>query len=239
MTATYDEIARYLAPNGLLPRGGFAVGSNMGNSIDLLNRCPNAKTVILVGHGGGGHWQHFTSWQERQDLQLENPLDAWSDTVVSSVARELQADAVFPWQKPYLPFQQWAIRAEGLKTSPVGVLMHPEYGVWHAYRGALVFSTDVEIPQHKPPHHHCDTCENKPCLSACPAYAFTLQGLKVEACATHLNRLTANPSSPNCHETGCLARGACPVATEHRYSPQQIRFHMRAYYRSIGPLGAQ
>ncbi len=29
--------------------------------------------------------------------------------------------------------------AEGLKPSPLGLLMHPEYGLWHGYRGAILF----------------------------------------------------------------------------------------------------
>jgi hypothetical protein len=31
---------------------------------------------------------------------------------------------------------------------------------------------------------------------------------------------------------GCLARRACPVGQEYRYSDQQIGFHMRAFRRA-------
>ena len=29
------------------------------------------------------------------------------------------------------------MRAEGLKPSPLGVLVHPDFGLWHGYRGAI------------------------------------------------------------------------------------------------------
>ena len=85
---------------------------------------------------------------ERSRQELANPLDTWSREVIGEVAEEFGARAVSPSDRPYLPFQQWAMRAEGLRPSPLGILMHPEYGLWHAYRGALLF--DVEIPIQAP-----------------------------------------------------------------------------------------
>ena len=43
--------------------------------------------------------------------------------------------------RPWLPFQQWARKAEPVHVSPLGVLIHPDYGLWHSYRGALCFDT--------------------------------------------------------------------------------------------------
>ena len=37
------------------------------------------------------------------------------------------------------------MRAEGLKPSPIGILMHPQFGLWHAYRGALLFDVEIEL----------------------------------------------------------------------------------------------
>ena len=53
-------------------------------------------------------------------------------------AAEIGGQAIFPSDKPYMPFQQWAMQAEGLKKSPLGMLIHPVYGLWHAYRGAIL-----------------------------------------------------------------------------------------------------
>ena len=64
------------------------------------------------------------------------------------------------------------MRAEGLKASPLGILMHPEYGLWHAYRGALLFDEALaaEDLNQEPenPIHLCALCDRKPCLDACP-----------------------------------------------------------------------
>jgi hypothetical protein len=39
-------------------------------------------------------------------------------------------------------------------------------------------------------------------------------------------------AEPTCRGT-CLAREACPVGTEHRYSPAQVAFHHAASWRTI------
>src|SRR5690606_15239242 len=107
-----------------------------------------ARAVLLVGQAGDAPWPHFMDWQRAQPAGLANPLDAWSRMVIADVAGRFGARAVSPSDRPFLPFQQWAMRAEGLRPSPLGILVHPEYGLWHAYRGALLF--DVEIPIQSP-----------------------------------------------------------------------------------------
>jgi hypothetical protein len=53
---------------------------------------------------------------------------------------------VFPFERPYLPFQRRAMRAEACYPSPLGLLIHPDYGLWHGYRGALLFAAAIELP---------------------------------------------------------------------------------------------
>src|SRR5690606_4746447 len=118
-------------------------------------------------------WRHFRRWRQQQPSSLANPLDTWSREVIGAVAREAGARAVSPNDRPYLPFQQWAMRAEGLKPSPLGILMHPEYGLWHAYRGALLFDVEIDVPPLREVLHLCDLCVGKPCLKACPVEAYT------------------------------------------------------------------
>ena len=41
--------------------------------------------------------------------------------------------ALFPFGgPPHFPFQQWARRAEPVHPSPIGLLIHPIYGLWHS-----------------------------------------------------------------------------------------------------------
>ena len=73
------------------------------------------------------------------------------------------------------------MRAEGLKPSPLGILMHPEYGLWHAYRGALLFDVEISIQVPHEPIHLCDLCIGKPCLKSCPVDAYSDAGFAYQA----------------------------------------------------------
>lgn len=160
-----------------------------------------------------------------------DPLDGWSHSVLESVAAQYDAGIVMPSDgPPYLPFQQWAMRAEPVYPSPLGILIHPRWGLWHGYRGALLFPAAFELPKIEALPSPCETCHDKPCLSACPVGAFTDSVYDVEACASHIR----SESGTRCLTSGCLARHACPIGQEVRPSPDQATFHMRAFLSSRG-----
>jgi epoxyqueuosine reductase QueG len=152
-------------------------------------------------------------------------LDQWAEDIVGVLARDLDAGTAFPFSKPPLPFLTWARRAGAGHISPLGLNIHPTFGLWHAYRAALLFPHAFDLPKRNPGAHPCETCEHKPCLSACPVQAFSTEGYDTIACARHL----ASDDGEDCMSGGCLARRACPVGQEFRYSPQQARFHMEAF----------
>ena len=139
------------------------------------------------------------------------------------------ARPLYPFGAEAPPFQRWAARAEAVFTSPLGILIHPQFGLWHAYRAALLFAQNVDLPPRSDASNPCESCMEKPCLSACPVNAFNSQGYDLGACADHI----ARPSS-DCALTGCHARNACPVGPEWRYHPAQLQFHMAAFARSVG-----
>ena len=146
------------------------------------------------------------------------------------IAQAFTAAPVYPFAPPYQPFQRWARRAEAVHASPLGILIHPDYGLWHAYRAALVFADRLELAPRGDAASPCDSCADKPCLSACPVGAFTNAGYDVAACAGHLS----TPQSIDCHTVGCRARDACPVGPAYRYDDAQRRFHMAAFARARG-----
>ena len=43
------------------------------------------------------------------------------------------------------------MRAEAVAPSPLGILIHPDYGLWHAYRGALAFAERLALPRARGP----------------------------------------------------------------------------------------
>ncbi|WP_245408293.1 hypothetical protein [Zhengella mangrovi] len=218
-----QTIGAALSPHGLILRGGFNFGAH-----DIPPDGPDggpAGSVLLVGHGGGTIWEPFERWRDLQPEGMAHPLDGWSKQVLESVARDCDARAVFPSDPPYLPFQRWAMRAEGLRPSPLGVLMHPVFGPWHGYRGALLFSQALAISPAGTVSHACDSCAAKPCLATCPVAAYSPQGFEVDTCRSHVR----GASGGLCRNSGCLARNACPVGRDHRYSGVQQRFHQAAF----------
>jgi len=189
------------------------------------------ETIVLVGNAGPAMWAAFDAGREKE----ADPLDAWTRRVLEPVAASLGAEALFPFTgPPYHPFQAWALKAGGVFPSPIGPLIHPRFGLWHAYRGALAFPERLEIPATDPGSSPCDGCRDRPCLSACPVDALAeTEGVfayDVPACARHLDGEGAD-----CLDFGCLARRACPVGRDQTYAPDQAHFHMEAFAAKYCP----
>jgi len=157
-----------------------------------------------------------------------DPLDRWSRRMIEALAGELGGKALFPFGgPPFLPFQQWAQRAEPVHPSPIGILIHPRYGLWHSYRGALGFSEKLAIAEPATCASPCESCTGRWCLSACPVAAFSAVGYDVAACVGHLR----SAAGGDCIGFGCRTRRACPIGAEHAHGPEQAEFIMRAFLR--------
>ena len=213
------EIERALRQAGLTPRGAFH--PDAGDGVPPLAADRPAHTLVLAGNAGPRMWRAFDAARAGGAMTL----DQWSVRVLREFAARLGAHAVFPFARPYLPFQRWAMRAESCHASPLGLLIHPDYGLWHGYRGALLFADALDLPPPERRPSPCAGCKEKPCLSACPAGAFDGRSYDVPACARHLQ----GRPEPACMDIGCLARHACPVGGDYRYAPAQARFHMSAF----------
>ncbi len=220
-----QELGAALRPHGLFLRG--VVNFADGDEAPVLSTGIRAASVVLIGNIGGSVWQAFSDWRAAQtDGGGEHPLDAWSKAVIGRIALRAGATAFFPSDPPWQPFQQWAMRAEGLKPSPLGILRHPEFGLWHGYRAALAFA--FVLPASPVPQVDqgclCDTGERGR-VSTCPAGAVARSGFNVASCRAYL--ATAQGQA-TCMANGCAARNACPCGSAYRYGPQQLRFHMAA-----------
>lgn len=215
MPRWYDDIAAALAGHGLIARGAFHPGPDDGAPA-------GTGTLLLAGNAGAGMWAAFAA----TGPVGEDPLDTWSCRVLEEIARRVGATALLPSDgPPYLPFQRWAARADAVFASPLGILIHPDYGMWHGYRGALAFGDRRELPPRDARPSPCETCSVRSCLSACPVAAFGGGGYDVPACATHLQR----DAGADCMALACRARRACPVGRDYLYEPAQAAFHMRAF----------
>lgn len=218
------DIAQALWGTGLMVRGGFHPDAD-----DLVpDTSGSVGSVVIVGNAGGAMWRAFSAAPEATSGGAD-PLDAWTRRVLTDVARDLGAGVAFPFGgPPYLPFQRWAQKADTVYPSPIGPLIHPRYGLWHAYRGALLIAARLDLPTPPAASDPCADCTDKPCLHTCPVAAFTADGYAVPRCLAHI----AAPEGAECMERGCAARRACPVGRSFHYDPAQAAFHQNHFLAS-------
>lgn len=211
---SYADIDCAVRKTGMFCRGGFYPATQDGLG--------DARTVILVGNAGPAFWRSAAP-----DLpDTADPLDDWTRQVLAPIAEEFGARTIFPFEgPPYFPFQRWARRAESVFPSPIGPLIHPEFGLWHAYRAAFALNEEIGLPARTDDASPCESCADKPCLGTCPVDALSADGYDVPGCVAHIER----PEGADCLELGCRARRACPVGADYLYPPEQACLHMAAF----------
>lgn len=223
-----DALTAAAAEHGLLWRGGFAVEA--GDEVPDVDGAP-AGHLLLFGNAGAAMWAAFSRSAEYFDKRPD-PLNRWSRRVGEALAKRCGARALFPFGAPHRPFLRWGKKAEALQNSQLGMLIHPRFGLWHAYRFALAFAGGPAFAAAAGAgagENICAQCAAKPCLSACPVSAFTPAGYDVQACVRHL---AAEPGG-RCMTGGCQARMACPQGAAYRYAPAHAAFHMRAFVAAM------
>lgn len=217
---SYNKIDEKLKPIGFCLRGGFEKTDPISKEV--------ITTTILVGNVGSDIWKLFGS--QYDDWIEPDPLDEWTRKHLLRLADEFDCKVVFPFEgPPFAPFQKWAMKADAVFPSPVGPLIHPIYGLWHAYRGAFVFKGAIKQlpprPQLKSP---CESCSKKPCLRVCPVQAYDGESYNVPKC---MDYLSLNIDS-ECMDVGCIARRACPIGQKFAYHKEHGHFHMDRFLRS-------
>lgn len=222
--AILQDLTALLEGHGLRLRGGFRLVPQLDQAV--VEQAPAARSLLLVGNVGSEMWRR--SGPAIQALGMPDPLDRWTRQVTAPIAAAFGGMALFPFDgPPYWPFQRWAERAEGVVASPLGIQMHPVFGLWHAYRAAILLPEAVELPAPALRNHPCDRCPDRPCLATCPVGAFTGAGYEVDHCVRHVAATRSDPQA--CFQRGCLARLACPIGADWRYERDHAEFHMRAF----------
>ncbi len=159
---TYCALAADFAAEGLALRGGFHPAPP-DDVPDLPDGRP-AETLLLLGWTEGRQWSAFAASPEYGDGQA-NPLDRWSRRLIDAAAYRHGGLALYPFGgPPYLPFLRWAARAEPVAPSPLGLLIHPDWGLWHAWRGALALPERLDLPPSIARASPCAQCLTRPCL---------------------------------------------------------------------------
>jgi hypothetical protein len=184
--------------------------------LEILGDIPNHpdQTLCLVGNGGRALWEKLPRPVRAED----HPIDRYTLHHLAELG-DSTMQIIYPDSKWLIPLQKLGRILNVARPSLLGLDINETFGPWFAYRA--VFLTSQRIPEtaHAEFTSPCESCADKPCLSACPSGAVG-QPFDVKKCGDF--RFSRN--SP-CADR-CLARMRCPAEAEHRYSLEQIQYHM-------------
>jgi len=174
------------------------------------------RQLILIGHGGRRLWEAV----QASGIVSADPIDEFTVQTVSAWFAECQPGVrhtlIYPGAPP-VGLQKLGELAGWHHPSPFMVGINAAWGSWYAYRAVLLadsnFTPTTPVQDVSP----CLACAGRVCVAACPGGALGGDSFALEACIAWRRR----PDS-SCR-TSCLARLACPVASEHRYCGEQIR----------------
>lgn len=190
------------------------------------------QTVVLVGNSGPSFW---AALQDSAFAHRSDPVDQFSQHLVAEALHQHLPDLAYRLLYPLadcpIALQELGRLAGWHRSSPLGIGMHPQAGLWYAYRALVLVDVNwpgLESTAFDLVTDHCERCETQDCISVCPPQALVLgQTPDLLRCC----EFRVASDSP-CEEQ-CLARNACPVFPEKRYSQEQIRHHYLASLDSL------
>jgi epoxyqueuosine reductase len=201
---------------------------------------PGARSIIVIGNGGAAFWKAFKRYADDNPgwTMRDNPLDDFTRVVVdrdiapSLTKSQLAHTIIYPFMSngPTLNFME-AGKAAGLSgPSILGVMVHPVYGPWIAFRAAILLNELIDAPGAAPGFDPCPSCIPRTCIRACPADAVSVaKGWDIPKCLTHRVEVEAD-CAPRCH-----ARAGCVLGPEHRYPDEELAYHQMRALRSMRP----
>lgn len=198
---------------------GIADGSKYA---DLLEGC---RSAVVFANGGTTLWDCFVSDLRQSPEHLSRHQHPFDDFIHRAI---IKADPQPPksrrWircaaePEAFVDFRLLANEAGLGFQSKVGLLIHPEYGLWVGMRAVVLTTEDILPEKNFIESSPCTSCEYKPCITACPARAIGPSGWNVKVCAEHHRKST------DCHGR-CHSRIACPIGVEHRHGLLQHHYH--------------
>jgi len=222
-----------LDKQGLNLHAAFDVKSLPENIVNQLPpHAKNYQQLILVGHGGSKMW----SVMRDQIKKKTDPIDEYSVNCVRQWMHiecpENRYEIIYPSGELAIPLTKLGVLAGWQQESPLLIGINRRWGLWFAYRVALLADTNFEVvvaegsvfdpsvKQSSP----CTNCVGKECVQACPAKAIKGNKLDLNTCVVYRQE-----DASLCKDR-CVARLSCPVKTEHQYTEEQIVYH---YTRSL------
>ena len=184
------------------------------------------RRLVMLGQAGPALWESIRA----DGFDSTELFDDYSIGLVADLAEAMGGPAIEILHPAgvMLPLGRMAEHVGWGSPSPLGLTIHHRYGPWLAHRIVFVVDADLPVTDRTPGPHPCATCEDTPCVRACPVDAVSVEtGFDVVRCSGY----RVQDDSP-CAER-CLARLACPVGTEFIYGDAQMAHHYRAGLVSI------
>jgi hypothetical protein len=178
------------------------------------------KSLLLVGSKGGEFWQYLQSINDIEGHTFNNNSLRLTNKFLHNAYAGIKTLCLYPSTQYTLPLQKLGHLAGWGRPSILGLDIHREYGTWFAYRTALLVSESLPQTKWSATDLVCEMCIEKPCQPVCPVGAVqSLGSFKLNTCGDY--RLEDKSGCANI----CLARLACPVGQEYRYTNQQLTHH--------------
>ncbi|WP_265941799.1 hypothetical protein [Dechloromonas sp. A34] len=168
------------------------------------------RQLILIGHGGKAMWTAMKA----AGVAAEHPIDQFSIAITERWLGGLRHAIVYPAETS-VGLQALGKLAGWHHASPFMVGINETWGSWYAYRVVVLTDSDFVPTPPQVTTSPCTACLDQPCLAACPAGALN-GGFDLQKCIAYRKTPTSR-----CKAT-CVARITCPVASDHRYSDEQI-----------------
>jgi hypothetical protein len=227
-----DTFYRRLNSSGLNLIGCVSLtqyAQNIKSKLEFKDFWSPAKSILIVGNGGPAFWYAYRDFcRQNPVFEKENshPLDTFTRQVIEQAAKVFDQERLsyhlfypFYTEPVWFPFITLA-KLAGLGTpSPLGMLVHPRYGPWIAFRVGVLLSIDLPGKTLGLDGKPCKGCPRY-CLQGCAGGAADLSKdrIDLERCISFREREL--PCRATCH-----ARLACPVGEEYRYPEGEIRYH--------------
>ena len=192
----------------------------------MLEQNQESGSLLLLGNGGKAFWQALTPavWDNQNALDLHSVNIA--KAYLQQVFPERQYRVLYPSTAP-VGLQQLGKLAGWHGDSPLKLGINPVFGLWYAYRALLWVEGELPVTNVPSFQSPCLQCEDKPCIRSCPADALSEAPKHLQACID----FRLGTDSP-C-QFSCLARLQCPIASQHRYSSEQLQYHYTKSYDTL------
>ena len=186
------------------------------------------RQLLLMGHGGRRLWEVVSPMVERG--AVADPIDTFTNTALIRFFAEVLPGVAYCIVYPgssLVPLQQLGKLVGWHHDSPVKVGVNAQWGSWFAYRALVLVDASLPVTPKIESVPPCSVCRDKVCLNACPGRAVTARAFDVNRCIAYRKL-----DEGQCRAR-CMARLACPVGAEHRYSDAQLTYHYGCSLRVI------